>query len=63
LQGLLAIEPDNVDARVNLGLLLIAQHRTAQAEAEFRAALGIDPQNARAAEGLRAVQGHSTSGR
>ncbi|TFI59259.1 YaiO family outer membrane beta-barrel protein [Sphingomonas parva] len=43
LQEVIAVQPDNADAHLQLGLALSALHRDAEAEAEFRRTLALAP--------------------
>ncbi len=52
LQAAIAAYPDEVDLRLNYGQLLLEQRHFQRAEAEFAAAVALDPQNALAHTGL-----------
>jgi Flp pilus assembly protein TadD len=61
LQRAIAVAPSNAVPRFNLGLLLEHQNRKTEAAEAFRQALALDPQHARAAEKLRALEGRVTT--
>lgn len=52
LQAVLAADPDNTDARLQLGLALLALNRLDEAEQAFRAVLAAEPDYADARVGL-----------
>ena len=56
LRQALALEPAMVEAHNNLGAALAYQGKTADAVAEFQAALRIDPKNENALQNLAAMQ-------
>jgi tetratricopeptide (TPR) repeat protein len=55
LERVVAVEGQRVAARVNLGNAYLSLGRTADAEAQFRAALAAEPGNASARERLKAM--------
>lgn len=56
-ERLIATEPENADAHANLGVVLMARGERSAAAREFGEALRIDPNHARAQEGLRPTGG------
>ena len=52
LSGIIATDPGDVTAHVNLGLVYEAQGRDREAEAEYRRALALQPDEPNALAGL-----------
>ena len=55
LREALKVSPDNIPLREHLALTLLGSGRAEEAEQEYRAALGLDPKNARLKTGLANV--------